>query len=78
MWYEILTQNEFADYFINSDPLHTFLLFFRRKSTHLSTKIMCAFFTKSAFVGINPLPWMKSLCDEICLTAGYGGGFHFI
>ena len=21
MWYEILTQNEFADYFINSDPL---------------------------------------------------------
>ena len=31
-----------------------------------------SFSTKSAFVGINPLSWMKSLCDEICFTAGYG------
>ena len=30
-----------------------------------------SFSTKSAFVGINPLSWMKSLCDEICLMAGY-------
>ena len=29
-----------------------------------------SFSTKSAFVGINPLSWMKSLRDEICLTAG--------
>ena len=31
-----------------------------------------SFSVKSAFVGINPLSWMKSLCDEICLMAGYG------
>ena len=30
-----------------------------------------SFSTKSAFCGINPLSWMKSLRDEICLTAGY-------
>ncbi|MBE6594662.1 MAG: hypothetical protein E7644_02560 [Ruminococcaceae bacterium] len=24
------------------------------------------------------LRWMKSLRDEICLAAGYGGGFNFI
>ena len=31
-----------------------------------------SFSTKSAFVGINPLSWMESLRDEICLMAGYG------
>ena len=31
-----------------------------------------SFLTKSAFAGINPLSWMKSLRDEICLTAGEG------
>ena len=36
------------------------------------------FSTKSAFVGINPLTWMKSLRDEVCLTAGERGGFNFI
>ncbi len=29
-----------------------------------------AFSPKSACVGINPQKWMKSLRDEICLTAG--------
>ena len=29
-----------------------------------------SFSTKSAFVGINPLSWMKSLCDEIPLKRG--------
>ena len=29
-----------------------------------------AFSVKSAFVGINPLSWMKSLRDEIPLTRG--------
>ena len=28
------------------------------------------FSTTSAFVEINPLAWMKSLCDEIPLTRG--------
>ena len=37
-----------------------------------------SFSIKSAFVGINPLAWMKSLRDEICLAAGYGGGFDVI
>ena len=31
-----------------------------------------SFSTKSAYVGINPLSWMKSLRDEIPLTRGYG------
>ena len=31
-----------------------------------------AFSVKSACVGINPLSWMKSFQDEICLAAGYG------
>jgi len=37
------------------------------------------------FFQLNPpvaeeihLRWMKSLRDEICLTAGDGGGFNFI
>ena len=37
------------------------------------------------FFQLNPplaeeiyLRWMKSLCDEIRLTAGYEGGFNFI
>jgi len=37
------------------------------------------------FFQLNPpaaeeihLRWMKSLCDEICLAAGDGGGFNFI
>ena len=36
------------------------------------------FSTKSAYVGINPLSWMKSLRDEILLRKGKGGGFNFI
>ena len=33
------------------------------------------FSTKSAFVGINPLSWVKSLRDEILLRGVMGGGF---
>jgi len=39
----------------------------------------------NGFFQLNPpmaeeihLRWMKSLRDEICLTAGDGGGFNFI
>ena len=31
---------------------------------------LCPFSIKSACVGINPLSWMKSLCDEIPLPRG--------
>ncbi len=48
------------------------------KSTHLSTRQCVLFSTKSAFVGINPLSWMKSLRDEILLRKVKGGGFDFI
>ena len=48
------------------------------KSTHLSTKTMCAFSTKSADGGRNPLSWMKSLRNEILLRKVKGGGFNFI
>ena len=40
---------------------------------------------RKCFFQLNPplaeeiqLQWMKSLGDEICLAAGYGGGFNFI
>ena len=38
------------------------------RKKHLQKQVL--FLIKSAFCGIDPLPWMKSLRDEICLTAG--------
>ena len=42
-----------------------------KKDCNFDTKLQ-SFLTKSAYVGINPLSWMKSLRDEIPLTRGYG------
>ena len=38
------------------------------RKKHFRKKVL--FSVKSAVGGINPLSWMKSLRDEICLTAG--------
>ena len=38
----------------------------QKKDCNFGTKLQ-SFLTKSAYVGINPLTWMKSLCDEILL-----------
>ena len=46
----------------------------RRSSPRIKS---CHFSTKSAFCGINPLSWMKSLRDEICLAAGSGRRIWF-
>ena len=49
------------------------------KSTHLSTKTMCAFFNEiRRWRKKSHLRGMKSLRDEICLAAGDKGGFNFI
>ena len=48
-----------------------------KKDCNFDTKLQ-SFLTKSAFVGINPLSWMKSLRDEILLRKVKGGGFNFI
>ena len=51
----------------------------RQKKAHICLPDKCVLFsTKSAFVGINPLSWMKSLRDEILLRKVKGGGFNFI
>ena len=50
----------------------------RKKHTFVYQDNVCFFSTKSAFVGINPLSWMKSLRDEILLRKVKGGGFNFI
>ena len=50
-----------------------------QKKAHICLPRQCVLFsTKSAFVGINPLSWMKSLRDEILLRKVKGGGFNFI
>ena len=50
-----------------------------QKKAHICLSDKCVLFsTKSAFVGINPLSWMKSLRDEILLRKVKGGGFNFI
>ena len=48
-----------------------------KKDCNFDTKLQ-SFLTKSAYVGINPLTWMKSLCDEILLRKVILGGFDFI
>ena len=48
-----------------------------KKDCNFDTKLQ-SFLTKSAYVGINPLSWMKSLCDEILLRKVILGGFDFI
>ena len=48
-----------------------FSLYYTKKDCNFDTKLQ-SFLTKSAFCGINPLSWMKSLRDEIYLTTGYG------
>ena len=40
--------------------------FDQKKDCNFDTKLQ-SFLTKSAYVGIKPLAWMKSLCDEILL-----------
>ena len=62
--------------FCNGFALYPYYQHLPEKSTQLSTG-QCVFFsTKSAFGGINPLSWMKSLRDEILLRKVKGGGFH--
>ena len=60
------------------DDIHGFRRDLCKSSNSYSIMPKTSFLTKSAYVGINPLMWMKSLCDEILLRKVILGGFDFI
>ena len=63
LWYIIWIVHRHASNCFSYLYLCTVVLFFRIKNTCGSK----CFLIKSAFCVINPLAWMKSLCDEILL-----------